>query len=266
MLEPDPDVLRRFLPPGADPTGNTPPLAELPDIMRSFDLGLRDALRDLSPEQRRRELLRFASDFYLTLDRLARPIDPATGRPDQRGSPETVLGNQRIARICRDMFVQELGEAVARQIEHVGGSFSDGGDDYLREFTIPTPGGLAQFRRGDIAWRIRDILIVLNTATVDARGNLVPREDAALRDMNNRANVRIDEASMRVLAHAANKLPIGANENDLRDYENYAREVCRELTRRLAPMLAEQGLGPALRNSAELRARLFTPRLPGNDR
>ncbi len=86
--------------------------------------------------------------------------------------------------------------------------------------------------------------------------------------MNNRARVSIGENSLRVLAHAANKLPRGANENDLRDYENYAREVCRGLIRSLVPALVEQGLVPALRAGGGLRARLFGPRLPlpGNDR
>jgi hypothetical protein len=137
------------------------------------------------PTKEQRET--FTGEFGKEFGQLLPAIIYADGEQDNRGTDETVTGNNLIARACTKRAEMS---PLAGLIKHRGGASRDGeGKEYLEEKTISTKDvSESPFRRSDIAYTLeKDGNVIsethINSATTHADGSLVTREIKQIKDM-----------------------------------------------------------------------------------
>ncbi len=163
----------------------------------------------------------FTGEFGKEFAQVLPAIIYEDGEQDNRGTDETVTGNNLIARAC----TKRAGMSpLAGLIKHAGGASRDGeGKEYLEEKTISTKDvSESPFRRSDIAYTLeKDGNVIsethINSATTHADGSLVTREIKPIRDMAK----KVGEKFVR----AMRKFKKGEDEQE---YFDEAFKVCDE--------------------------------------
>ncbi len=129
----------------------------------------------------------FSGEFGKAIAQVLPAIIYEDGEQDNRGTDETVTGNNLIAQACTKRAKMS---PLAGLIKHRGGASRDGeGKEYMEEKTIRTKDvSESPFRRSDIAYTIeKDGNVVsethINSATTHADGSLVTREIKPITDM-----------------------------------------------------------------------------------
>lgn len=160
-------------------------------------------------------------------DGVAAEMAKRSNNPDgSRGNKWTVLGNNIVARECRNVINEEIQKGF--DVDHKAGAYKDGGAEYLKEEVLKKPGetGLLGSAKPDFTWAVTDEngkteYVRLNSADQLPSGQFTPREENSLE------KVRINGVSAVVAM-----MPKFLRDGDEAEYTELARNTCRSIFRK----------------------------------
>lgn len=217
--------------------GPTPALLDVPLHTGSSEPAPTNILPNIPPPTDKQKEI-FAGEFGKAFGEILPAIIYADGQQDNRGTDETVTGNNIIARAC----MKRAGMSpLAGMIEHTNGASKNGeGEKYLKEKTVDTApsGGDSPFRRTDNTFALKDGKTIIaethiNSATTNADGAPIPRESAQIRD--------VAKAVGEKFVRAMRKFRKG---DDEQAYYDEAFKVCDEAMTELEKAYENRSGGP----------------------